>query len=179
MIQTSTVFLRPFCEDDLFDLYEYASVEGVGESAAWKHHQSIEESKAVLYNVFLNQKGAYAIVNREKKKVIGSFAVRESTSLANDFLDDVVIELGYVLSKTYWNQGIMTELVASVIDNLKETSLCTVVVATTFTENLASMKVLEKNGFSHYKIEESYFPGLDQVRKMNCFYKRIRKHYDR
>jgi hypothetical protein len=36
-IETARLLLRPFCEDDLIDFYEYASVPGVGEMVGWLH----------------------------------------------------------------------------------------------------------------------------------------------
>ena len=45
IIETKRLILRPFSASDLADFYEYASVEGVGERAGWKHHESIEESR--------------------------------------------------------------------------------------------------------------------------------------
>ena len=48
IIETKRLILRPFAESDLSDFYEYASVEGVGERAGWKHHESIEESREIL-----------------------------------------------------------------------------------------------------------------------------------
>ena len=42
VIETERLILRPFREEDLGDFYEYASVEGVGEMAGWKHHESID-----------------------------------------------------------------------------------------------------------------------------------------
>jgi hypothetical protein len=47
-IETKRLILRAFAENDLEDFYEYASVEGVGERAGWKHHESIEESREIL-----------------------------------------------------------------------------------------------------------------------------------
>lgn len=41
-IETARLILRAWREDDLHDLYAYASVEGVGEKAGWNHHQSLE-----------------------------------------------------------------------------------------------------------------------------------------
>ena len=41
-IITERLILRPFCNDDLDDFYEYASVDGVGEMAGWDHHSSKE-----------------------------------------------------------------------------------------------------------------------------------------
>lgn len=47
-IETDRLILRAWRETDLADLYEYASVEGVGEMAGWNHHQSMEESRRIL-----------------------------------------------------------------------------------------------------------------------------------
>ena len=44
-IETPRLILRPWTEADLNDLYEYASVDGVGEMAGWSHHESIEISR--------------------------------------------------------------------------------------------------------------------------------------
>ena len=49
-LQTQHLVLRPFCQDDLLDLYNYASVEGVGEMAGWPHHTNIDESQRILNN---------------------------------------------------------------------------------------------------------------------------------
>ena len=40
IIETERLILRPFTQADLGDFYEYASVEGVGEMAGWKHQAS-------------------------------------------------------------------------------------------------------------------------------------------
>ena len=48
IIETNRLILRPFTMEDLSDFYEYASVEGVGEMAGWRHHGSIKESKKIF-----------------------------------------------------------------------------------------------------------------------------------
>lgn len=47
-IETPRLILRPWCMDDLTDLYEYASVPGVGEAAGWNHHKDVYESAEIL-----------------------------------------------------------------------------------------------------------------------------------
>lgn len=175
-LETEVVFLRPFEENDLDDIYQYASISGVGESAGWKHHQNKEETKAVLYNFFLAKPGQYAIVEKENKKVIGSFSFKLNTFLSKDFFNEKVVEIGYVFSKEYWNKGIMTALVSMILDALKQNTDFTIVTATTFVDNKASMKVLEKNNFMQYRIINGVYQApLDEILDMNCFYKRIKK----
>lgn len=175
-LETTRVYIRHFEEKDLKDIYQYASVEGVGESAGWKHHTNIEETKAILYNFFLGKSGEYAIVDKESNTVIGSFAFRTKTMLSGDFLGENVLEIGYVLSKDFWKKGIMTELVSAVLEALKTMTDFTIVVATTYTQNKASIKVLEKNGFHQYRIiEKMYQSGLSEQMDMYCFYKRLKR----
>ena len=73
-IETNRLILRVFDDFDLDDFYEYASVEGVGEMAGWKHHASIEVSKMIL-DLFIREKKTFAIVYKENNKVIGSLGI--------------------------------------------------------------------------------------------------------
>ena len=71
-VKTSRVILRQFREGDEEQIYQYASVEGVGERAGWKHHANVQESQSVLYNVFLKNPNCFAICFisvREKKRI--------------------------------------------------------------------------------------------------------------
>lgn len=47
-LETKRLILRPFQASDLDDFYNYASIEGVGEMAGWKHHQNKDETKEIL-----------------------------------------------------------------------------------------------------------------------------------
>ena len=44
-LETERLVLRAFKDSDLNDFYEYASEDGVGEMAGWKHHERMEETK--------------------------------------------------------------------------------------------------------------------------------------
>ena len=59
-LETERLILRPWREEDLYDLYAYASVPGVGEMAGWPHHKNLETSKAVL-NRFMEEKNVFAL----------------------------------------------------------------------------------------------------------------------
>ena len=48
IIETERLILRPFDWSDLDDFYEYASVDGVGEMAGWKHHENKEKSLEII-----------------------------------------------------------------------------------------------------------------------------------
>jgi len=48
VIETDRLVLRPWEETDVHDMYEYASVESVGEMAGWKHHKSVDDSRRII-----------------------------------------------------------------------------------------------------------------------------------
>ena len=47
-LKTERLLIRPWRQSDLDDFYSYASVDGVGQMAGWKPHESKEESKIIL-----------------------------------------------------------------------------------------------------------------------------------
>jgi ribosomal-protein-alanine N-acetyltransferase len=114
-IETERLILRAWFEDDLADFYTYASYPGVGEMAGWRHHESLEISKRIL-SLFILEKEVFALELKENARVIGSLGLHHSW--ANDdsqFADMKSKEIGYVLSRDYWGQGLMSEAVAAVI----------------------------------------------------------------
>ena len=73
-INTDRLVLRPLALDDLADFYAYASVPGVGEMAGWKHHQSMEESAAILQSM-VKRREVLAIVHKADGKMIGTIGL--------------------------------------------------------------------------------------------------------
>lgn len=66
-LETERLVLRPFSGDDLDDLYEYASIPGVGEMAGWPHHESAETSKRILQS-FIEKKEVFALELKKTAK---------------------------------------------------------------------------------------------------------------
>lgn len=52
-----------------------------------------------------------------------------------------------IFEKAYWSQGIATEAVTMFLKEIQEKYALSTIGAFTFSENLASIRVLEKNGF--------------------------------
>lgn len=75
-IETERLILRPWKQTDLDDFFEYASVDGVGEMAGWKHHENKEKSQSIL-DLFINDDRTFAIVLKDNNKVIGSLGVEK------------------------------------------------------------------------------------------------------
>lgn len=146
-LETDRLYLRPWQISDLEDLFEYASVDGVGECAGWKHHESIDESRSIL-NLFIRGKKTFAIVQKGDGKVIGSLGMEELS------VDPVKgerygREIGYVLGKPYWGQGLATEAVQKVISYCFDILSYDYLTVCHFLGNNRSRRVIEKSGFSY------------------------------
>lgn len=150
ILETNRLILRPFKTEDLNDFYEYCKVEGVGEAAGWKHHESLEESKEII-DRFIKEHHTFAITDKQSGKVIGSVGIEQSGKVfGREFADKNINEVGYVLSKDYWGKGLMTEVVKAVITYMFKEFNCDVVTVGHFTHNDRSRRVIEKCGFEFY-----------------------------
>ena len=152
VIETERLILRPFKQSDLDDFYEYASVEGVGEMAGWKHHENKEKSQSIL-DLFINEDKTFAIVLKENNKVIGSLGVEEygMEQALSEFFDYQGREIGYVLSKDYWGKGLMPEAVKAVINYLFNELNLDFLTCGYYDFNNQSKRVQEKCGFKPYR----------------------------
>ena len=173
VLTTDRLTLRPWRESDLNDFYEYASVDGVGQMAGWNPHRNVEESRMILSR-FITGKHVFAL--EYQGKVIGSLGVenyKEENYL--ELADLCGREIGYVLSKDYWGQGLMPEAVQAVMDWLFNEIQLDFIIVGHFTWNRQSRRVIEKCGFRYIKtvIFETRFNTIE-----TCF-DYIRYHPER
>ena len=152
VIETERLLLRAFKKTDLNDLNEYASVEGVGEMAGWKHHESIEITQQIL-DGFLSGNKTFAIVLKENNKVIGSLGIEKygMEEVLTEFTDYQGREIGYVLSRDHWGKGIMPEAVKGVADYLFGVLNWDFLLCGYYDFNRQSKRVQEKCGFKPYR----------------------------
>lgn len=152
ILETERLILRPWTQEDLQDFYEYASVDGVGQMAGWQPHENIEKSQQIL-DSFIEGKKTFAIVVKATGKAIGSLGLENSERSVSEewFADKYGREIGYVLSKDYWGQGLMPEAVKRVIQYAFEEQNWDFVLCGHFNENSQSRRVIEKSGFTYYK----------------------------
>ena len=145
---TKRLVLRPFCQDDLDDFFEYASVDGVGQMAGWQPHANKEVSQTIL-DKFIDEKKTFAIVFDEK--VIGSLGIEcYNEEKFPELTDKKAREIGYVLAKPYWGQGLMPEAVKEVIRYCFEDLGLDLLTCGHFVWNRQSARVQEKCGFHFY-----------------------------
>lgn len=151
-ICTERLVLREWYESDLDDFYEYASVMGVGEMAGWPHHENKDKSKVIL-DKFIKEKKTFALVYKSNNKVIGSLGIEEYAleDKLSEFYSYQGRSIGYVLSKSYWGQGLMAEALKAVMDYLYNTLNYDFLLCGHFDSNKQSRRVQEKCGFTPYR----------------------------
>lgn len=162
IIKTERLNLRPWKVSDADDFFEYASVEGVGEMAGWKHHESMEISERILQS-FISEKNVFAVVYKENNKVIGSLGLH--FSWANDepeYKSLKLKEIGYALSKDYWGKGLMPEAVKAVIEFCFHECGLDALTIGHFKSNIQSRRVIEKCGFKFIKQSKYYAAQLQE-----------------
>ena len=150
VLRTKRLVLRPFSLNDLDDFYEYAKVDGVGQMAGWLPHKNKEESLRILRK-FIDEKKTFAI--EFEGKVIGSLGVEKYAleEKLTEFDGYKGREIGYVLAKPYWGQGLMPEAVKAVINYLFEELDLDFLTCGYYDFNAQSKRVQEKCGFKPYR----------------------------
>lgn len=149
VIKTKRLTLREWRESDLDDFFEYASVDGVGQMAGWMPHENKEKSKEIL-NHFIENRNVFCI--EYNGKAIGSIGIeRYDEKEFPELADRKGREIGFVLSKDYWGQGIMPEAVKAVAEYCFDVLGVDFLLCGYFEGNHQSARVQEKCGFKHLK----------------------------
>ena len=144
-LQTNRLILRKFQMNDASMMYNnYASDPLVTKYLTWKHHADVSTTKEILsmwINSYDNLKNyQWAIVLKDINEVIGGISIVDI-----DEVNDSV-EVGYCLSRKYWNCGYTTEALKEVIRFCFEVIGVKEVTGRFAQDNIASGKVMEKCG---------------------------------
>ena len=170
---TERLMLRKFMISDANDMFNnWACDEEVSRYTLWRTNESIYETKEFLrdwcmrYNS--NQYYHWAIVYEENKQVIGSISI----SSINNYLK--TCNVGYTLSKSYWNMGIATEALKCVIDFMINIVGIERIYAYHDINNVASGRVMQKCGMNFIKRKTKLFLNSNKY-MVECDYYCYRK----
>jgi ribosomal-protein-alanine N-acetyltransferase len=143
IIHTNRFLLRKFESTDAEDMfYNWANDENVTRYLIWDAHPTVQHTRIILEQ-WLNgySKLSYynwAIVLKTTKYPIGSVGVVSQK-------DDLsTCEVGYCIGRRFWNHGIMTEVLSSVLEYLIEEVGYSRIEALHDVFNVASGKVMKK-----------------------------------
>ena len=141
-ITTERLILRQPTDQDAELIFEqYAGDLDVTKYLSWQPHKSMAQTNEYLERCITawQEKSAFpfVLIRRNDARLIGMVEIR---------IDNFKADLGYVLAKSLWGKGYMSEAVKALVDwSLKQTEIHRV-WAVCDTENVASARVLEKVG---------------------------------
>ncbi len=148
IINTDRLLLRKLEVDDAQDMYKnWATDSEVTKFLSWKPHHDVKETKEVIKQWTLEYENDdnynWAIVLRDIGEVIGGI------SLVRMDKKHYSCEVGYCMSRKYWDMGIMTEALKAVIHYVFSEVGFNRIIATHDTNNIASGKVMMKCGMKY------------------------------
>ena len=151
ILQTERLILRRFMESDAEAMFQnWASSAENLTYVTWNPHPGVE----VTRNSICNWVDSYTNPNYYKwaiclkenpEQVIGDISIAEMNE------DDSSCEIGYVLGKDYWGNGMMTEALKTILDFCFTQAGFQKVKARYASLNPASGRVMEKAGMSYLK----------------------------
>ncbi len=158
VIETARLILAPPCAADAVPIFErYAADPDVTRFVGWPRHESLDDTRLFIRFSDLEWQrwpaGPFLIRRREDGQVIGG------TGLSFDTPDRA--STGYVLSRDAWGRGYATEALRAMVDLAREAGV-TRLYALCHPDHRASIRVLEKNGFTREGIwrQRGEFPNL-------------------
>ena len=138
--QTDRLILRPIEARDARPIFDgYAQDVEVTRYLTWRPHGAIDQTERYV-QACLNVTSfkTYVLTLRTTDSVVGAFDLRR--------LGSARLEFGYVLSRPFWGQGLMTEALCEVVDWALRQSSVWRIGAVADVENRASARVMEKAG---------------------------------
>ena len=166
-ITSERLILRPFKLQDAPRVFEYASNPRVSLFTTWLPHQSIADSENFIRKVLdYSQQERFELAiafKNHPEHVIGSIGAWWVNAHAHS------MEIGYALDEKYWNQGIMSEAVCSLLNHLKQNYVVKRIQARCITDNQASSHVMKKVGMQFEGTLRSSHFGRDKYWDLDMY----------
>ena len=173
-LQTDRLILRRFVESDAEAMFQNcaSSAENLA-YVTWDPHPNLD----VTRNSIRNWVASYVNPNYYKwaicLKEIPEQVIGDISIVAMD-KNDSSCEIGYILGKTYWGRGMMTEALKAVLDFCFTRAGFQKVRARYASLNPASGRVMEKAGMSYLKTIANGVERKDYV--ADLIYYQIKKN---
>ena len=113
-LDTPRLRLRKLTMQDATDIFRYSRDTQVARHVLWDAHRTIGDSRAYLRYMLRRYRqreaASWGIEYRATGQIIGTIGFMWIQT------DNSAAEVGYSLSRDYWNRGLMTEALQAVID---------------------------------------------------------------
>ncbi len=168
-LKTKRLTLRKVEPEDIDSIFKYASDIEIDRYVGWDYHKSIDDTKefvdSILTKYQKDEPSDWGIIDNQAKCMIGTIGLFNYNKIHG------FIEIGYALSREYWNKGIMTEALNIVNRYCYDELNVNRIEANCFIENIGSKKVLEKCGFRSEGILREKFYAKGKYNDVEIFSK--------
>ncbi|MFD2943002.1 GNAT family N-acetyltransferase [Flavobacterium notoginsengisoli] len=147
ILQTNRLILRELTIEDSGFLYELNLNPNVIRYTGDRKFDSIEDAKFFLenYNDYkLNGYGRWAVIDKTTKDFLGWCGLKYDKERNET-------DIGFRFFEQYWNKGYATESAKACLQYGFEKLKLEIIIGRVRTENIASIKVLEKLGLIYKK----------------------------
>lgn len=169
-LRTPRLILRPIAPSDAVPIFDtYAQDPQVTRFLSWRPHIEMAQTEAYIARaIAAHDARTYALTERDGGKLLGAFDIRQAGPGRLGY--------GYVLARSAWGQGLMTEALTTVADwALRQPDIwrigdvCDV-------ENRASARVMEKAGMNFEGIARRWMihPNIGNEPRDCRVYARVR-----
>lgn len=166
-LKTERLLLRKATTNDVIAYHQILSCPEVSRYSDVPHNPTTKRSERfVSWMSKLHNRGkgvGWIITQHTNKSAIGSIRINSIEKKAQYGV------IGYELHPDYWNTGIATEALASVVHHAHNAMSLNRLEAWTSTDNITSQKVLTKNGFIHEGTQRQKFWFRDQLWDVELF----------
>jgi len=146
-LMTPRLRLRRLTMRDAQDIYRYSRDPEVARHVLWDAHRSIHQTREYIRYLLRQYRnaapGTFAIALRDSGKVIGTIGFMWVQT------ENRSAEVGYSLSRAYWNQGYMSEALKAVVEFGFQKLYLNRIEAQHESDNPASGHVMAHAGMRH------------------------------
>ena len=145
-------YLRTIKKSDAKDMFDYGTDKLVTQFLNWGPYTQLKEAKKTIKNIFFPRLKdglpiGYAIIDAQTSKMIGTIDFHSKIRSEHG------AEIGFALHRSYWNKGMMTEALSAMIRIGFEHLKYDFIRIKHLKINVASQRVIEKNGFKFIRQE--------------------------
>jgi len=165
LFETDRIIVRKLSIDDSKLLLKYSHEDITKKELPDEVYKNLSDIKKAIEYFIINYDYeynlvyplVYGVVLKKNNIIIGHISLNEI---------DKGIEIGYAIATEYQNNGYMSEIIIPFTDWIKNNLRIEKIYGIAKEENIASWKILEKNGFEleEESINKNYFEGKYKVR---------------
>ena len=164
-LKDKNITLDKVTMEDAYDYYLIASNKNITTSFMLDGVENLEEAKSEIEEIISNymDEEYYYFAIRLDNKLIGVMKTYES-----DYL-----ELGYAINEDYWNNGYATIALNLVTNYFLNMNRIKKIILGAFSDNYASIRVMEKCGYTFLGIKKDEFFYKGKSRDI-CYFEKAK-----